>query len=369
MTDSFPAGCRDTSMPTSSPWRGSKTWALILGGWAVLSLVLAPEVYVYFLLRGQDMPWAQIIELTATSAAITAVYAPLIVWLTWRFPLERRVWPRSLIVHVPACLVFTISHSWLYAMICYASPELSHMLFARFNPNLITYWAIVGFTTAINYFEKYKERERQLAQAQLQLLKAQLHPHFLFNTLNTISAMMHEDVKAADRMVSRLSDLLRLILDNIGHHEASLRQEIEFVQKYVEIERIRFGDKLALIVDLDPALLDARVPSMLLQPLVENCIRHGFAGRKHHGSISIEGRRDDGFLVLRIADNGCGLPAGSTQPPPEGLGLGNTRRRLEQLYPAAHRLTLESAQEGGLVVSLRMPLQMAGPEPAGGARP
>lgn len=340
-------------------------WTIILGGCAAVSLLLAPEVYLYFLYKGERIPFAQAAALTGANTLLAAAFAPAIVWLTRRFPLEQGTWIQSLPVHTLACLVFSISHSSLYALLCYASPQFFHILFIRFHPNLITYWAIVGFTEAIDYFEKYQERERQLAQAHLELLKNQLHPHFLFNTLHAVSAMMHEDVKAADQMVSRLSDLLRLMLDNIGHHEVTLKEEIDFLQRYLEVERLRFQERLALTVDVEPETLDALVPSMVLQPLVENSIRHGFGTHLNRGTITIQARREAGWLILRVIDNGCGLPKGSSQPLREGLGLRNTRQRLEQLYAQSHRLQLETPSAGGAILTLQIPFHSATVEEAG----
>lgn len=337
-------------------------WGAILGAWMILSLFFAPEVYLYFVYKDEPIPWSQTFALTFVNAVIAAAFTPAIVWLTRRFPFDRRRWPRSLLVHVPACLAFSVGHSWLYSMACYASPALFHQLFARFHPNLLTYWAIVGFTEAITYFEKYQERERELARAQLQLLKMQLHPHFLFNTLHTISAMMHEDVSSADRMIARLSDLLRMTLDNIGHQEVALKQEIEFLQKYLEIERMRFQDKLAVMIDVGPDVLDARLPSMILQPLVENSIRHGFGSHRSSGEITIHAHRHDGMLVVRVVDNGCGISSGPSRPMREGLGIGNTRQRLEQLYPERHRFLIENVAAGGARVTVEIPYQTVSPE-------
>lgn len=341
--------------------RSPMFWAAILGGWLLLSLVLAPEVYIYSLYRRQPIPWNEVIVLTVANALIAAFFTPPIVWLTGRFHFEKGKWMRSLLVHIPACLAFSVSHSSLYTMLCYASPELSHILFLRFHPNVITYGAIVGITEAVTYFTKYQERERQLAQAQLQLLKMQLHPHFLFNTLHTISAMIHEDVKGADRMISRLSDLLRLTLDHIGQHEVPLREEIEFLEKYLEIERTRFEEHLSLDLQVDPHVLDALVPSMLLQPLVENSIRHGFGARQASGVITVSAGRREGHLELIVADNGTGLNGNRSGRPPEGLGLANTRQRLEQLYPASHRFHLGDGARGGTVVSIQIPYHAVGP--------
>jgi len=249
-------------------------------GWAVLTLLFTPEAYLYFYLRRQPIPWRETFQLTVVNSAIALLFLPAIVSLTRRFSVERKTWPRALLVHIPACLLFSMGHSFLYWTACYASNQLGETLFFRFHPNLLTYWAIVGFTQAVDYFQRYTVRERELANAQLLLLKSQLQPHFLFNSLHTISAMMHEDIGAADKMLSRLSDVLRLTLESIGQHEVSLKQELEFVRKYLEIERLRFQERLALEVDVAPDTLDALVPSMILQPLVENSIRHGFAAVK-----------------------------------------------------------------------------------------
>lgn len=331
-------------------------WAAIFVAWGLLSLFLAPEVYIYFLYKREPIPWSETLNLTFANTAIAAAFTPGIVWLTRRFPFERRRWLSSLLAHAPACVVFSFAHAWLYSIACYASPYLSYTLLLRFHPNMLTYGAIAGITIAIDYFEKYQERERQLARAQLQLLRMQLHPHFLFNTLHTISAMMHEDVGAADRMVSRLSDLLRLTIDSIGQNEVPLRQEVEFVEKYFEIERMRFQDGIELRIDVDPATLDAMVPSMFLQPLVENSIRHGFRGRKGAGVISVSARAAGDFVKIEITDNGAGLPRGGVR---EGVGLSNTRRRLVQLYPSAHRFEIENANAGGVQVRISIPIARA----------
>jgi len=330
-------------------------WILFVLGWAILSLLFVPETYLFFLYRGDAIPWTRTMALTLANAGIAFLFIPPIVWLTRRFPLEQRTWRRSVLVHIPACLVFSLSHSWLYAALCYASPGLFHMLFIRFHPNLLTYWGIVGFTQALDYFQRYTDREKQLAQAELHLLRSQLHPHFLFNTLHTIAAMMHEDVNGADRMIHRLSDLLRLTLDSIGEHEVPLRQELDFLKAYVEIERVRFHERLTLVVDVSPEALDAMVPSMLLQPLAENSIRHGFAARESAGTIKIEANRHGGRLILNVLDDGLGFPKQTLADVSAGLGLLNTQRRLEQLYRGAYRFELQNSPQTGAYLTIEIP--------------
>lgn len=343
-----------------NPWI---KWTVILGGWTVLSLFFAPEVYLYFLYKGESIAWTHALALTVANTAVAAAFVPAIVWLTHRFPFERGAWSRSLLVHIPACFVFSIGHSFIYALLCYTSPVF-HLLFLRFHPNMVTYWAVVGIVEAVRYFGKYQERERQLARAQLELLRKQLHPHFLFNALHTVSAMMHEDVNGADRMISRLSDLLRLMLDHIGRHEVPLRQELEFLEKYLEIERIRFEERLALSLEVESEALDALVPSMVLQPLVENSIRHGFGSHKNAGAITIRAGRHDGLLVLQVLDNGRGFPDNAARPLRQGLGLPNTRQRLEQLYGNRHRFLWENSQAGGAAVTIEIPFHTISAEHA-----
>ncbi len=320
-------------------------WGLFVLGWTILSLLFVPETYFFFLYRNEAIPWSRTVALTLANAGIVLLFLPVIVWLARRYPLEQRTWPKALLIHIPACLLFSLSHSWLYAALCYASPEMFHRLFVRFHPNLLTYWAILGFTQAGDYFRRYKERERQLAQAELHLLRAQLQPHFLFNCLHTISAMMHEDVKAADRMINRVSELLRVVLESIGKHEVPLAEELRLLEAYVEIERIRFGERLELQVHLGPEVENALVPSMIFQPLAENSVRHGFGSRKRGGAIHLRAERCGGRLVMTFSDNGVGYDPSQTRR--EGLGLSNARRRLEQLYPNDHAFEVENTADGG----------------------
>jgi two-component system, LytTR family, sensor kinase len=223
------------------------------------------------------------------------------------------------------------------------------------------------------YYERVRDREvrasqleGQLARTQLEMLKLQLQPHFLFNTLNAISALMHQNVYSAQDMLSRLSDLLRVSLDNVAVQEVPLKSEIEFVRNYLHIEQVRFQDRLTVTMDIDPETLDTMVPNMLLQPLVENSIRHGIARSSGPGTIRIESKHVVGAIRITIQDNGPGLPSvlkngngngngnghGRTKG---GLGLANTRARLQQLYGDAHRLEVVNAPGGGALVTLTVP--------------
>jgi two-component sensor histidine kinase len=329
----------------------SGRWGLFILGWVALSLLFAPEAYLSFYLRDNPMSWQETLQLTVINSAIALLFIPGIILLTRRFPLERKRWRGSLAVHVPACLAFSALHSVLYAIACRAWEDAGSPLFYRFHPNLLTYWAFVGATQAFDYFRMYQAREREVTRLSLEILKAQMQPHFLFNTLHTVSAMMHVDVKRADRMLSRLSALLRMTLGSIGRQEVRLAEEIAFVEAYLDIERERFGGRLELRVAAAPDTLDALVPALFLQPLVENSLRHGFAPPSDDGIISIGAVHQGTRLVLTVADNGRGLP----EAPCTGLGLANTRARLKQLFAGDHAFAIEAREPRGVLVTVTIP--------------
>jgi LytS/YehU family sensor histidine kinase len=228
---------------------------------------------------------------------------------------------------------------------------------------LMTYSAIVGVSYAIGYYRESQLRalkaahlETRLVEARLKTLEAELHPHFLFNTLHAISTLIHSNPDAADRMISRLSDLLRITFSRSGAARVPLQEEIEFLQKYLDIEQTRFQDRLAVAYDVDPETLDAEVPRLILQPLVENAIKHGVSKRVGPGSIRIASGRDADVLWLEVRDNGAGMSGSARSTVNGGVGLSNTRARLECLYGEAQSLEFSEAAEG-LTVRMRLPFQ------------
>jgi two-component system, LytTR family, sensor kinase len=226
---------------------------------------------------------------------------------------------------------------------------------------LMTYTAIVALSYALHYSKESQARsvkeaqlETRLVEARLRTLEAELHPHFLFNTLHAISSLVHTNPDAADRMISRLSDLLRLTFNRSGSPGISLQEELEFLQKYLEIEQTRFQDRLSIRFDIDPETLDAEVPRLLLQPLVENAIKHGVSPKPGHGLVQIASRHQGEKLWIEVSDNGVGLSAGARARLRSGVGLTNTRDRLECLYGPAHRIEF-SDDAKGLAVRLEIP--------------
>src|SRR5262245_57197481 len=296
--------------------------AIVLGIWTVLAFVLTgqAQLFLYFaeLARADLSPQGHnygLGELFWNTLAECLIWVPLtlaIFGLAKRFPFGRGQWPRSLLVHVLACLLFGFFQT---ALMVLAAEVIRHdipkptvtanVLFfyfvAKLNNNIFFYWAILAICQILTYYRRFRERElrssqleAKLAQTQLQILKMQLHPHFLFNTLNAISALIHKDVELADRMIARLGDLLRATLENASKQEVPLRQELDFIQPYLEIEKARLGPRLTVHLDIDPAVMDAKVPNLILQPLVENAIRHGIAERPGPGRIQIQAARENG---------------------------------------------------------------------------
>jgi sensor histidine kinase YesM len=240
----------------------------------------------------------------------------------------------------------------------------------RITYQLPIFWGLVGVAHALQFYERTKERERRaaelearLAQARLQALRMQLNPHFLFNTLNSIASLVHEQPQA-EQMIEALSDLLRLTLHAPDRHEVSLREELQFLERYLLIEQIRFGDRLRLERHIDPATLDAAVPILILQPLVENAVRHGIEAQIAPGLIQVTAERSGDCLRLCVQDNGRGLAPSAQGMVREGVGLSNTRSRLQELYPGAASLQVQPGKTGGFTAELRLPWRPALPHAA-----
>src|SRR4030095_14637525 len=266
-----------------------------------------------------------------------------------------------LLIHVVLYTVVAIPFGWYSQLTPFWNRCL--VLLLTFTPtNVMFYWGVIVIEHAHDYYQKLQERElkasqleAQLAQSQLQVLKMQLHPHFLFNTLNAISALIRESPDEADEMVSRLGDLLRMTLETAGLQEVTFKKELEFLKHYLDIEQTRFQDRLKVEMAIEPETLDGLVPSMILQPLVENSVRHGVAPRPEGGCIKIKAWRDNSLLRLEVEDDGPGLSG--DRPPKERVGLTNTRARVSSLYGDEHGLKLRHAAGGGLVVSLSIPFR------------
>lgn len=303
-----------------------------------------------------------------------AFLAPLIFWLCRKFPIDSKNWKDLLIVFIPIGLLvalirvifpFLIDGLFFddFESISHWLPRNYLFLLTDFTIAFLFFCVVLAFGQASNYYKRLREEELrvsnlelQLSQAQLQALKMQLHPHFLFNTLNSISALQHENIELAQEMTARLGDFLRMTLQNIGIQEVTLEREIEFLQCYLEIEKVRFGEKLTANFEVETQALDCKVPNLILQPLVENAIKHGIAPNKKNGEIKIRGVKENKWLKVEIEDNGKGIEDRKLESIfSKGLGLANTQERLKQLYGTNFRLELENLNHG-LRIILCLPM-------------
>ena len=339
---------------------------LIFIGWTLYGLVLLAQSVLWWVAvdRRPAFWFAPVIHalvIVWTWAALT----PAIMWLARRYPVTHGPSARTWGVHLAAGLAVTVITACVETTINNALPGTSTSRLVltyvdRFDVSFFFYAGTVAFTHALEHRRLARERqlraarlEAELSQAQLRGLRMQIQPHFLFNALNTVSSLIQRDAEAADRMITRLGELLRLTLEERDSPESSLHRELEVVRRYAEIEQIRFGEWLTVEFDIAPDVLEARVPGMLLQPLIENAIRHGIAPLQRPGHVSVSARRSNDELVLTVQDDGIGFPAaGGVRP---GIGLSATSERLEHLYGPAHDVRISAAEPTGTTVTLRMP--------------
>jgi len=350
-------------------------WALICACWAFIAVFYTTQAGLQTGSAGAPFPWGRVLRAELVYSCLWVALTFAVIHVDRRFPLDKERWRRSLLVHLAASLGIAALHPLAMVEVIRLlgwgrTPPLPFWevgklsVITSLHVNVTFYWGVLGVRYILGNYHKYRERElrashleARLAQTQLQVLKMQLHPHFLFNTLNTISVLMAEDPQAANRTLVRLSDLLRMTLDSVGAQEAPLKQEMDFLQGYLEIERTRFHDRLAVRVQVEPSVWDAQVPTFLLQPLVENAIRHGISPHARAGLVEISARREGEELLLEVRDNGAGL-AGNGKEPTGGVGITATRARLQQLYGPAHRFEIGNAPEGGARVRVALPFRL-----------
>ena len=306
----------------------------------------------------------------ASACYLWALATPLVLWLARRYRIERHNWMRRLLLHLLISIglvsVILVVNYPIFAYIL-GWPVTWFMLFRFFYVNLdqwlLIYWVILFMSHAFNYYNNFRKGElkaselrTQLVQSQLEALKMQVHPHFLFNTLHSISAMLSKDTEGARKMITRLGDFLRLTLENSGSMEVTLKQEIEFLNGYLEIERIRFQGRLTTDIRVDPEVLDVPVPNLILQPIVENAMRHAI-GNSTAGRVEVVAAPRNGVVRIEVRDNGPGIHADRLIDARrgKGLGLANTQARLEGLYGDAASFELSNNPSGGLIVILEIP--------------
>jgi signal transduction histidine kinase len=351
----------------------------IVGAATLLGFFSAFSAYYYvstFAEPRRQEPFGALLLINLNYWYTWAILTPFILRLSRRFPLERGRFVGSVPVHLVGVVVCTLIHVSLVTAgrtgintVLGMKPgvwtaEFQRMFFLNFDWEMMTYWAIVFLSHARRYHYEAQARalatsrlETRLIEAQLQTLQRQIQPHFLFNALNTISALMHRDVEAADAMLERLGSLLRQAIETVDVQEVALAHELDFLRKYVAIEQARFQDRLTVTFEIDPDTEDCPVPNFLLQPLVENAIRHGIGPRAGPGRVWVTAARRGDVLRLEVRDDGVGVDATRLSDLEHGVGLSNTRSRLVHLYGDRHRFTAANVDGGGLAVVIEIPVE------------
>jgi two-component system, LytTR family, sensor kinase len=359
-------------LPMPAPQR--LNWRFIAGGAVLLTILFGIQQWAAQATLRRDLDLAQAIALQGITWGAWLVLLPLIVRVASRHPLEGRptvAWVARTIVEGAA---FVVVHALMagttrWAVGLSVAPDvatvLANSINAGFASNSLRYVAILTAYQVVVYRRAVREREQRAAQLEVDLahaklasLEACLRPHFLFNTLNAIAALVRDDPAAAEKMIGELSDLFRASLYGEPSREVRLEEELAFTEKYLGIERVRFHDRLTVRFDVSAEAKRALVPHLLLQPLVENAVRHGIAPLEAGGSIAVEAARQNGMLHVTVRDDGVGLKATATNEP-GGIGLRGLRARLEHLYGDRHRVDLHAGPAGGAVVDIEIPYRTA----------
>lgn len=353
-------------------------WLVIFGIWTLLAVLMAAQSALSLLHAGMPVAWERLLTDRLLDWYTCALFTPAYVWMVRRYPVDRQHWQVALPLLLAVTSVFVVLKYMLYNELRFALVEgaaertLTATLARMFIAESIAFWAVIAAVHAAEFYRRVREREKQeaelrvqLAEARLDALAAQLHPHFLFNTLHGISALMHRDVEAADTMLAQLSELLRRTLESSERREVAMREELDLLERYLSIVRVRFGDRLTVRVRIEVGADRGLVPHFLLQPLVENALQHGIGTRAGNATIDISAVRVDDMLEIRVVDDGCGIaPNGEAEELTEGVGLSNSRRRLATLYGRNQSLTLSNAPGRGLCVTVTLPFRLA-PETEG----
>jgi signal transduction histidine kinase len=366
--------------PALIPWR----WALLCT--TAAALLLGGRGWIAIKFYGTHVPWWSPFLEWLLCLWYWALCTPLVAGLARRFHLGRRTWLRNGLILIAAGAALSTVAIVLdnAAVPLLRHPVLVKMSFAQrlrvfavgvWHSEFITFAILIACAHATAYYSDSRDKERRAArlglemarleaslnQAQLQALRMQLNPHFLFNALNTVAVLINEAPRAAYDVLIRLSDLLRATINSNQENEIPLRRELDFLRDYLEIEKVRFQDRLTPRLSVDPATLDALVPIFLLQPLVENAIRHAVAVRSAPCTVEVRAVRNNGVLQLDVADDGPGLNGRKR----EGIGLSNTRERLARLYPDRYSFELADSPGHGLTVRISIPYHETGAENGG----
>jgi sensor histidine kinase YesM len=356
--------------------------------WTAFGLFMFSQGAVQKIVEKDQNPWLHHLTSWMVGVYVWFLLTPVVLWLGRRFPLEGKRWIRWTATHFALAPVIALVQLGTESAILHLigvfptimtsfAATLAFLLVIGFHQAFLMYWIILAIQYGFGWYRRYEERKQealrlelqssqlqsQLVQAHLSALKMQIQPHFLFNTLNAIMVLVRQQKgREAEEMLSRLSDLLRCVLDDVNTQEVPLRRELEYVQLYLSIEQVRFQDRLQIEIASDPEVLAAAVPHMVLQPLVENAIRHGIGRSSSAGRIRISACRVKGMLEITVQDDGPGL-APFALDRARGIGLANTRARLTQRYGETASLRVENGAQAGVTATVILPCRLIAPAP------
>lgn len=353
-------------------WSRWRKWGAYFVLWSIPALAAVSYYHLNRIVTAQPVEWIYGLVSTLPWWYLWAILTPLVLAVAKRFPIERASWAQRVgMVYVPLMLFLLAIHAAVSLMLFRWAGIHDTMNMAllevhftsRMHVNALAFWTMLGFYHAFDYARKYQVQQQeastlelQLAQANLRALKMQLNPHFLFNTLHSVAALVRKNEnKTAVNMLGRLGEFLRIALENQGIQQVPLKEELDFLGRYLEIEKIRFQDRLDVEIQVDLALLELYVPNLILQPIVENAIHHGVAPNSETGLITIKAYREGDRLIMQVRDNGPGLSSNSSKR--KGVGLSNTEERLQRLYGQEQHIKFESFPGEGLLVEISIPAE------------
>ncbi len=347
----------------------SARWLSYVGVWLLVALFSASQTIVTYRATGGPVDPPLVVKLTLLGWAIWAMLAPGVFVLARRWDLRSGRRGLRVVGHLLAsglgALIATGLYLVLRNIVGLPSPRSYPVqLLQSVHTNVTVYWAVVGAAHAYDYYRANIQRRAEaaelresLSRAQLDALRAQLHPHLLFNALNSVSSLIHDDPVAAEDMLVQVSELLRRVITNPDGAEVTVAEEVEFLERYLSIEKIRFGERLTSTIEVSDDVLNALVPPLLLQPLAENAVKHAIGTRPSGGTISVTIAGNNGNLSISVADDGPGIEDSDRNRDGHGIGLANTMKRLETMYGDSHRLELVHSNDGGLEVNITLPLR------------
>lgn len=352
-----------------------KSWIIIFFIWLLLGFYFILSSAVYYIDLEQVFNWKSNLINRMPSFFLWGLLTPIVIHIAFKYRIEKANFYSKIFIHILIGAVFTFIHRLISVSISYytlstigeTSESLTNILFGEkfiifsaWFDGFFIYWVFLAAIYSFDYYKSFNENrlkatelESKLAQAELNALKMQLQPHFLFNTLNAISVLVHKDPESADEMITRLSDLLRLTIDKFGQKKVTLKEEIDFINSYLDIQKIRYKKRLSVKIDIPASIYDNEVPAFILQPVIENSIKYAVEPSSEHTHILISAFTNDRYLTIEINDNGPGMNGNIN----EGVGIKNIKARLDQMYGDNKFFSMSDSVSGGVKTIIKIPIE------------